>query len=275
MRKTSIVILTVLAFAATALVPSCKSQYEALLDGNDVEAKYAAAFEYFNAGKYQKAAALFESLAVLTSGSERDDTVQYYWGLSNYRDRDYYTAETNFNRFLENFPRSPFAESARFFRLDCLYQSTYRYELDQVPTYTAITAISEFIVEYPDNAHIPVCNRMLLDLNERLDRKAFENARIYYKMEDYKAARVALKNVLKDDADNMYREDILYYTAMSSYKYAFLSVPSKQKERYLSFVDDYYNFVGEYPESKYRKELDGLYRKVKKNETSAGAASVQ
>ena len=275
MRKTSIVILTVLAFAASALVPSCKSQYEALLDGNDVEAKYAAAFEYFNAGKYQKAAALFESLAVLTSGSERDDTVQYYWGLSNYRDRDYYTAETNFNRFLENFPRSPFAESARFFRLDCLYQSTYRYELDQVPTYTAITAISEFIVEYPDNAHIPVCNRMLLDLNERLDRKAFENARIYYKMEDYKAARVALKNVLKDDADNMYREDILYYTAMSSYKYALLSVPSKQKERYLSFVDDYYNFVGEYPESKYRKELDGLYRKVKKNETSAGAASVQ
>lgn len=275
MRSKSLAILLAATLAATALVPSCKSQYEALLDGNDVDAKYAAAFEYFNAGKYQKAAALFESMAVLTSGSERDDTVQYYWGLSNYRYQDYYTAETNFTRFLENFPRSPFAESARFFRLDCLYKSTYRYELDQVPTYNAITAISEFIVEYPDNPHIPVCNRMLLDLNERLDRKAYENARIYYKMEDYKAARVALKNVLKDDADNIYREEILYYTAMSSYKYAFLSVPSKQKERYLYFVDDYYNFVGEFPESKHRKELDALYRKVKNNETSAGASSVQ
>ncbi|MBR1869296.1 MAG: outer membrane protein assembly factor BamD [Bacteroidales bacterium] len=275
MRSKSLAILLAATLAATALVPSCKSQYEALLDGNDVDAKYAAAFEYFNAGKYQKAAALFESLAVLTSGSERDDTVQYYWGLSNYRYQDYYTAETNFTRFLENFPRSPFAESARFFRLDCLYKSTYRYELDQVPTYNAITAISEFIVEYPDNPHIPVCNRMLLDLNERLDRKAYENARIYYKMEDYKAARVALKNVLKDDADNIYREEILYYTAMSSYKYAFLSVPSKQKERYLYFVDDYYNFVGEFPESKHRKELDALYRKVKNNETSAGASFVQ
>ena len=275
MRSKSLAILLAATLAATALVPSCKSQYEALLDGNDVDAKYAAAFEFFNAGKYQKAAALFESLAVLTSGSERDDTVQYYWGLSNYRYQDYYTAETNFTRFLENFPRSPFAESARFFRLDCLYKSTYRYELDQVPTYNAITAISEFIVEYPDNPHIPVCNRMLLDLNERLDRKAYENARIYYKMEDYKAARVALKNVLKDDADNIYREEILYYTAMSSYKYAFLSVPSKQKERYLYFVDDYYNFVGEFPESKHRKELDALYRKVKNNETSAGASFVQ
>ena len=45
--------------------------------------------------------------------------------------------------------------------------------------------------------------------------------------------------------------------------YAFNSVPSKQKERYLTFVDDYLNFVGEYPESHYRPELDALYDKVR------------
>ncbi len=105
---------------------------------------------------------------------------------------------------------------------------------------------------------------MLTELNGRLDRKAYENARLYYKMEDYQAASVALKNVLKDDAENIYREDILYYIAMSSYKYAFMSVQSKQKERYLVFVDDYLNFVGEYPESEYRHELDGLYKRVQR-----------
>ena len=52
-------------------------------------------------------------------------------------------------------------------------------------------------------------SKMIEDLKERLDRKAFENARLYYKMEDYLAARVALRNVLKDNADNLYREDIL------------------------------------------------------------------
>ena len=50
---------------------------------------------------------------------------------------------------------------------------------------------------------------------------------------------------------------------MASYKYAFNSVVSKQKERYLVFVDDYLNFIGEFPESHYRKELDNLYDKVK------------
>jgi hypothetical protein len=29
-------------------------------------------------------------------------------------------------------------------------------------------------------------------------------------------------------------------------------------------VDDYLNFIGEYPESHYRKELDGVYRQVQK-----------
>ena len=246
-----------------AALASCKSQYDALLESNDNETKYKAAFEYFNAGKYKKAADLFESLGVLTNGTARDDTVQFYWALSNYRYNDYYTAETNFSNFLAKFPRSPFAENAEFLRVDCLYKQTYRYELDQTPTYRALTALSEYKINPPGTIHAAACNRMEGELNERLDRKAFENAKIYYTMEDYQAARVALKNVLKDDADNVYREDILYYSAMASYRYAAKSVPEKKKERFLQFEDDYLNFIGEYPDSHYRKELDSLHDKVK------------
>ena len=256
--------LIALTFAA-ALLAGCKSQYDIVLESSDVDLKYKAAFDYFNKGKYTRSAAIFESLALLTNGTERDDTVRYYWGLSNYSNKDYYTAETNFKQFLDNCPRSPFAESAEFLRVDCLYKATLRYELDQTPTYTAINAIGEYLADHPQGANAEICHHMLQELGERLDRKAYENARIYYRMEDYKASRVAFKNILKDDADNVYREEILYYSAMSSYKYAALSVKSKQKERYLVFVDDYLNFIGEYPESDHRKELDSLYAKVKGN----------
>ena len=246
------------------LLFSCKSQYEMLLNSNDVDTKYEAAFEYYNNGKYSKAAALFESLSMLTTGTEKDDTVQYYWGLSNYRFKDYYTAETNFDHFLEYFPRSPFAPEARFLRLDCLYRSTLRYELDQSPTYKAMNTISEYMQEYPNSVHMETCELMMSDLETRLDTKAFEAARLYYKMEDYIASRVAFRNVLKDDADNIFREDILYYITMSSYKYAQLSVHQKQKERYMTFVDDYLNFKGEYPDSDYCRELDLLYRRAQR-----------
>lgn len=255
-----------LIMAAVAIVAfsSCKTQYEILLNSNDADLKYEAAFNYYNEGKYSKAGSLFESLSMLTNGTERDDTVRFYWGMSNYKFRDYYTAETNFTNFLDVYPRSPFASEARYLRLDCLYRSTLRYELDQSPTYKAISEISEYILEFPDNPHMQTCHDMLVELNERLDRKAFEGARLYYKMEDYQASRVAFRNVLKDDAENIYREDILYYIAMSSYNYAHNSVQAKQKERYLTFVDDYYNFIGEIPESHYRKELDNVYRKAQR-----------
>ncbi len=251
-------------FVILAFMAGCKTEYDVLLASGDNDLKYDAAFKYFEAGDYRKAATLFESMAFAYNGTERDDTVQYYWGLSNYMYGDYDTAEANLNNFINNFKGSPFAENATYLRLNCLYDFTLRYELDQVPTNTAITAISEYIIEYPQTQHLAECQAMLADLGERLDRKAFENARLYYKMEDYLAANTAFHNVLRDDAENVYREDILYYTAMSSYKYALNSVEARQQDRYLSFVDDYFNFIGEYPESSYRKELETMYKRALK-----------
>jgi len=260
--------IIICALAAVLAFGSCKSSYDALLSGNDNELKYKTAFELYEQGKYIKAAKLFESVAVITNGTERDDTVQFYWGLSNYRYGDYESAQVNFESFLEKFPRSSFAEDASFFRTDCLYNQTLRYELDQTPTYKALTAIAEFLIAYPQSERREVCAMMSQDLNERLDRKAYENAKLYYKMEDYKASRVAFKNILKDDFDNVYREEILYYAAMSSYKYASLSVDMRKKERFLIFFDDYLNYIGEYPDTPHAKELTNIYKRVKKNETS-------
>ena len=252
--------ITLIAILALA---SCKSEYAALLEGNDIPAKYAKAFELFEAKKYARAAEMFESLTVLTSGLPQDDTVQFYWGLSNYRYGDYLTAESNLEKFVDVYPLSPFTEQAKFLRLDCLYRSTYRYELDQ-PTYRAMTAISQFILENKGSEYIPRCREMLDDLKDRLEMKAYKGAWLYYHMEDYLAAHYALKNVLKENADNRYREEILYFTAMSSYKYALNSVPSKQRERYMTFVDDSFNIISEFPENVHRKELDGLYAKAQK-----------
>ena len=51
---------------------------------------------------------------------------------------------------------------------------------------------------------------------------------------------------------------------MSSYKYAFNSIKEKQKERYMTFIDDYYNFIGEFPRVSERKELDQLFIRAQK-----------
>ncbi len=241
---------------------SCKTQYDAILTGNDIPAKYKMAFDLFEAQKYGKAAETFESLTLATRGTAQDDTVQFYWGLSNYRYGDYVTAESNLSQFISTFPMSPFTEEAKFLRLDCLYHGTYRYELDPMPTYKALSEMKVFQIENPSSKYHDDVEKMMDDLNGRLELKAYKSAWLYYHMEDYLAAHYALKNVLKENADNRYREDVLYFTAMSAYRYADKSIESKQRERFLTFIDDYFNFISEFPESKYARELEGLYTKA-------------
>ncbi|HIZ85816.1 MAG TPA: outer membrane protein assembly factor BamD [Candidatus Coprenecus stercoravium] len=264
MRKAPLtyVVLALAAVAAMLAVGSCKSQYELMLESNDVPAKYKMAFELFDAGKYNKAASMFESLKIAVRGTVQDDTVQYYTAYSHYCFGDMEAAEQAFSSFIGSFPRSPFVDKARFMYLDCLYLNTYRYELDQTPTYRALGAINEYLIDYPDNEYTSNCHAMIADLEERLDRKEYESARLYYTIEDYKAAHYALKLVLKEDADNIYREDIMYYTVMAAYKYAANSVEARQRDRYITFTDEYFTFVSEFPESSYRKELDALAAKV-------------
>lgn len=257
-RLTFILLITLLALV------SCKSEFDLALMSNEIEPKYKMAFQLFDEEKYGKAAEMFESLSMLAKGTSKEDTVMYYWGLSNFRYQDYTTAEANLNQFITTFPYSPFSTDAQYYRILCLYRSTYRYELDQTPTRSALTSMAQFIRENPDSEYIDEILQLQDELNDRLELKAYKSAYLYYHMEDYLAAHYALKNVLKDNADNRYREDILYYTAMAAYKYAVNSVSSKQRERYLTFVDDYLNMVSEYPDSKYLKSLDPLYQKTQK-----------
>lgn len=256
---------TIIILFAVVSAISCKSEYEQVLTGMDPEAKYKMAMNLYEGKKYSKAASLFESLANFSRGTERDDTVRFYLAMSNYNAKDYYTAEANFNTFVEYFPLSPFSAKANFLRIDCLYRSTYRYELDQVPTHNCLAAIKEYRRDFPQSEYLDLCDKMDEDLNQRLDTKAFEAAHLYYHMEDYLAALTAFGNVLKDNSENMYREQILYYLAKSHFKYADNSIKAKKQERFLSFVDAYFNYIEEYPaDSKYHRELDLLYKRAQK-----------
>ncbi len=253
-----------LAVMVTVLSVSCKSQFELLLDSNDIPAKYEAAFAFFEAGKYSKAASLFDNLKIAVRGTAQDDTVNFYSAYSYFLYRDIPSAQQGFESFTSTFPRSPFYGESRYLYVECLYDGTYRYELDQTPTYAALRAMNQYSRDFPNSEYMPKVEEMMDNLNDRLERKEYESAKLYYTIEDFKSAHYALKLVLKENAENRYREDIMYYTVMSAYKYASNSIEKKQRERYMVFSDDYFTFVSEFPDSEYRKELDGLAAKVQK-----------
>ena len=55
----------------------------------------------------------------------------------------------------------------------------------------------------------------------------------------------------------------MYYIVVSNFRLAENSVVTKQADRYLATLDSYYTFIEEYPESKYKRELDRYAKAAK------------
>ncbi|MCD8071762.1 MAG: outer membrane protein assembly factor BamD [Alistipes sp.] len=130
-------------------------------------------------------------------------------------------------------------------------------------TRRALIAIDEYMERYPSSVKREALQENIEELTQRLHDKAYLNAKTYYKIGRYKAAVVALKNALNQFPDTRHREEIMYLVTKSNYLLASNSIYSLQRDRYLDMMDNYYNFVSEYPDSKYVKELDKMQDSAK------------
>ncbi|RLD79440.1 MAG: outer membrane protein assembly factor BamD, partial [Bacteroidetes bacterium] len=99
------------------------------------------------------------------------------------------------------------------------------------------------------------CNELIDDLFLKLQKKSYDNAYLYYKIGQYKAAAVALKSSLDNYPNSGYREDILYLIIKSKYIFALNSAYGKTTERLNEALIGYRIFVKSYPDSDYMKEL--------------------
>ena len=245
-------------------VASACSGYEKLLKSTDYHLKYKKAFEYYNAKDYVKAGTIFDQIAPIFRGTKNADSVYFFQAMSYYHQGDYILSGHYFKVFAQTYGGSKFAEDANFYVGYCYYLTSPRPELDQSNTMLAIQAFQLFIIKYPDSKKVDDCQKLINDLREKLVEKSFLSSELYYKLDDYKAAIVSLNNSLSDFPDSKHREDIMYMLVKASYLLASHSVESKLKERYQSTVDEYYSFIAEFPNSKYKKEVDKIYQESAK-----------
>ena len=130
---------------------SC-SAFNKLLKSDDNDKKYTRAIEYYNEGKYDKCALLMESLNQIFAGTERADTLAYYYGAALYKDGDFVTSGKVFDAFRRTYSRSPFVEDAEYMYAKGLYYSSPSSRRDQTTTSQAIVAIDEYLNRYPNSS---------------------------------------------------------------------------------------------------------------------------
>ncbi len=246
------------------LVASSCSGYEKLLKSTDYHLKYKKAFEFYNTKDYVKAGTIFDQIAPIFRGTKSADSVYFFQAMSYYHQGDYILSGHYFKVFAQTYGGSHFAEEADYYVGYCYYLTSPRPSLDQTNTMLAIQAFQLFMIKYPESKKNEDCKKLITEMREKLVEKSFMSSRLYYKLEDYKAAIVSLNNSLSDFPDSKHREDIMYMLVKASYLLASKSVQSKLKDRYQSAVDEYYSFIAEFPKSKYKKEVDKIYEQSAK-----------
>ncbi|MDR1896880.1 MAG: outer membrane protein assembly factor BamD [Prevotellaceae bacterium] len=237
----------------------CYGYNKILKDPNHAN-RYKAALKYYNAEKYAKSTPLFESVEVYYGDQPEGDTVKFYIAKGYFLMSDYYSAESELEQFTRTMGNSHFAEEAYYLRAVNLYKMSSRSELDQRNTIDAITAFNVFKTKYPNSEFGAKEKDYLDELIGRLEQKVYLSAKLYYHIEDYKAAIVALRNSIKEFPNSRYNEEQSFLVLKSNYIYAKKSIRKMQPERYIATIDEYYNFVSEYPDSKYIPEAEVIYK---------------
>ena len=237
---------------------SC-SKFSKLQKTDDLELKKQGAYNYYDKKDFYKASQLLEELVPLLKGTQDAEKTEYLFAMCQYELRLLESAAFCFDYFLETYPRSIYAEDAMYMGALSAYENSPSYYLDQGNTAKAIAGLEDFIVKYPDSPRRGKCQTMIDRLNEKLELKAYENARIFHQIMEYKAAIIALGNFAKDYPNSENREQALYLQVVSSYKLAKASTDAKKPERYQQTLDFYTNFVDSFPKSKKLKDLEYIF----------------
>ena len=247
----------ILYLAVLVIVTGCSKQSK-LLKSSDNELKYESAIAYFNKKDYYRALQLFDQLSSIYRGTTRGERINYYQAYCYYEQSDYILAGHYFQRFAKNYPNSKDAEETLYMSALCKYKLSPRYSLDQTNTYDAIAEFQTFLNRYPGTSRKAECNKYIDVLRAKLAKKDFEIAKLYFKMDEFEAAVVCFKNIIKDYPNSTYVEDASYYIVRSYYRFAVNSVQDKKMERFQKAFDSYNDFISYFADSPYRKEIDKM-----------------
>ncbi len=264
-------------FILSVLVVSC-GEYEKLLKSTDYDLKKTKAKEYFEARQFVKSSELLGQIIPRFRATEEAEELNWLNAQSYYGMKQYDMAGSYFKSLVEQYPYGKYAEEATYLGALCDYYQAPRAELDQANSRSAIEGFNVFVNRYPLSPKIQEARDRIKELQERLVEKSYMNAKLYYNMNEYKAAVTALTNSLKEFSDSQYREEMMFLKLNSLYLYAERSLTNKQKERYQATLDDYFSFMEEYPESKYSKDVKKIYQdtsKYLKIDTSQSLVNIQ
>ena len=229
---------------------SC-NEFQKVLKSEDIKSKYDLAETYYENQDFRRASRLFEQIKPKYRGKPQGERITFFYANCLLNTKNYVLAAFEFESFAKAYPLSEKVEDANYFSAYAYYKQSPVFSLDQNETNNAVENLQEFINKYPNSERMSSANDLVQELRIKLEYKAFEIAKQYNTIRDYKSAIIVLDDFISDYPGTPYREDALFYLFDSSYELAINSVDSKMLERLNDAKKLYNELIEVYPESKY------------------------
>lgn len=237
---------------------SC-NEYQKAIKSEDVAEKYKVGEALYDAGKYAKANRLFEQVIPQYRGKPQAERLMYLNADASYQMEQYYVSGYHFERFVSAYPKSTKREEAMFKAAKSYYELSPVFSKDQEDTHTALEKLQEYINLYPESTNATEVNALVKELDFKLETKAFETAKQYNRISDFKASISAIDHFIIDFAGTSLREEALYIKFDSAFQLATKSVEYKKKARLESAIQYYKAFKRGYANSEYLEDATTKY----------------
>ncbi|GLR19160.1 outer membrane protein assembly factor BamD [Portibacter lacus] len=234
---------------------SCKTEFEKIRTSNDPTKILTEATKQYKQENYLKAQSLYDIIIPFYRGKKEADDIFYNYAYTHYELGDYILASHYFDSYAKTFGNSSRKEEASFMSAYSNYLLSPSYRLDQTYTKKAIADLQLFVNNFPTSDKVDKSNDMIEELRAKLEVKAFEEGKLYFKIKEYQSAITSFKNVLLDYPDTENYQEVNYYIIKSAYLLAANSIFDKKKERFEETLKYYNQFKKRYPRSKFLKEL--------------------
>ena len=197
------------------------------------EEYFKFAMQEYNDEDYYEANQDFTVIVFRFPGSSVADSAQFYLAETHYHMDEYLIAASEFEKLITDMPNSSLVPKAQFRLAESYEKMSPRPELDQTYTIKAIRAYQTFVEDYPRNPLKEEAEKRILKLRSKLALKELKTARIYRKMNKFRAAIIYYDSILKEYYDTEWADDAMYGKILTYIDMGDYASAKAEKEKFL------------------------------------------
>jgi outer membrane protein assembly factor BamD len=227
-----------LAWATALLGAGCGTTKPMQRVQEDPRAAYQWALDRLNEGKCLHASETLRLLSLEQAGVPYVDSIFFNLARAYACLGDYALAQVEFQRVVDNYPSSALVDDAAFGLANAQFkQAPSNPGLDQQEAEKAVRTLEDFIAIYPLSDRRTEAQALLLNMKNRLAKKAFDTGRLYLKLHADSSAMIYFQQLWDNYTESPYAARALWLLAQKE----------RDRQNWAGAVQRYEQLIGVYP----------------------------